>query len=172
MKIEALKGLIGLAAETSTRCITLLSAPPTQESAMARLLVFRIALCFALLTLAASFVSAEQQAAAQPASTWSVSFDSSGLASGGTRRVGYPAENAAASLRHVGKDRRVLEAQAQAAQVTRSADGVVIEMTTGRYSRSMATDSQGHRMSAPRLFGKLFLTLDRNGDIVTLSFRD
>jgi hypothetical protein len=92
-----------------------------------------------------------------------------GLESGAVRRVGYPTENSPASLRHVGKDRRIFEAQAQLARITASAEGTVIEMTTGRYSRTRWT---GQQMSAPRRFDKLWLTLDKSGDIISQAFRD
>jgi len=62
-----------------------------------------------------------------------------------------------------------LEAQAQLAKVTTSAEGIVVEMTNGRYSRTMWT---GQQMSAPMRFGKLRLTLDKNGDIISLTFQD
>ena len=135
---------------------------------MTKTLLVRAAVCVALLTPAITSAS-PQQSAAPTASTWSVSFDPSGLESSAVRRVGYPSENSPAGLRHVGKDRRVLEAQAQLAKVTTSAQGIVVEMTNGRYSRTMWT---GQQMSAPTRFGKFWLTLDKNGDIISLTFQD
>jgi hypothetical protein len=135
---------------------------------MTKALVVRVAVCLALLTPAITSAS-PQQSAAPTASTWSVSFDPSGLESSAVRWVGYPSENSPAGLRHIGKDRRVLEAQAHFAKVTTSAEGTLVEMTNGRYSRTMST---GQRMSAPMRFGKLWLALDKNGDIISLTLQD
>ena len=134
--------------------------------------VLGISVCIAMLAPALTVASSGQQPTATAVSTWSVSIDPSGIQSGAVRRVGYPSENSAASLKHVGKDRRVLEAQAQLARVTTSSEGILIVMEIGRYSRSMATDPAGQRMSAPQTFSKLWLTLDKNGDILSLTFLD
>jgi hypothetical protein len=134
--------------------------------------ILGISLCIAVLAPALTAASSSQQSTAQAVSTWSVSIDPSGLESGATRRVGYPSANSAASLKHVGKDRRVLEAQAQLARVTTSPEGILIVMETGRYSRSMATDPTGQRMSAPQTFSKLWLKLDRNGDVLSMDLLD
>jgi hypothetical protein len=143
-----------------------------QEPIMTNTRILGISLCIAMLGPALAAASSSQQSSATSASTWSVSIDPSGLQSGAARRVGYPSENSAASLRHVGKDRRVLEAQSQLARVTTSSEGILIVMEMGRYSRSMATDPTGQRMSAPQTFSKLWLKLDRNGDVLSMELLD
>jgi hypothetical protein len=134
---------------------------------MARVIVRFVAAL--LLIVPAAVGASDQNGPVQQVATWALSFDPSGLDSGGVRRIGYPAENSPASFSHRGRDGRVFEASAQTAKVTQTAEGISIELSNGRHSMTARTTQ---RMSAPSQFTKLLLTLDKSGEIVSVKLRD